>query len=101
MDFNWENIVRSAVRNAGMFNNLHTGGSPYRFIVAELCGVGSTSAMELCERFGVNPHAILPPSDIEHLAAECWKAMSDETRSRDEILVKAWNLIEEAADPKL
>lgn len=69
-DFKWKNIVRSAVRNARLFNNPHVSQSPYWFAVAELCGVGSSSAIELCEMFGMDPHAKMPGVSTEENASD-------------------------------
>lgn len=58
-EFKWKSIVRCAVRNAARLglNSNKVSQSPYWHLVAELCGVGSSSAIELCEMFGVDPHA--------------------------------------------
>lgn len=59
-DFKWKNIVRCAVRNLPRHNSPLTAGRSYWFAVAELCGVGSTSAIELCEMFGIDPDQKMP-----------------------------------------
>jgi hypothetical protein len=58
--FNWEKIVRCVVRNCKWRVNRNLQGCSLWYAVAELCGMGSTSAIELCEHFGIDPHEKIP-----------------------------------------
>jgi hypothetical protein len=94
-EFNWENIVRCVVRNAKRQNTPHTSKSPYWFIVSELCGVGSTSAHELCERFGIDPAEKLPECEFDEVVRLCRAEMDDQTQGPSETCAKMWQHIEE------
>ena len=63
--FNWENIVCSVVKNCKWRVNRDLQGCVLWHAVAELCGCGSTSAIELCEHFGVDPHEKVPEERID------------------------------------
>lgn len=76
-EFKWEAIVRSAVRTAAMFSDEHLSGRPVWFAVAERCGVGSTSAIELCRRFDIDPHRTVPETRFERVARLCEADMED------------------------
>lgn len=60
-EFNWQNIVGSTVRNLPtmLAESPHFRGHRVWFAVAEICGLGSTSACELCKAIGVDPDAIV------------------------------------------
>lgn len=94
-EFNWQNIVHVVVRNAKRFNNERTSKSPYWFIIAEMCGLGSTSARELCMRCGVDPDEKLPESTFDEIARLCMAEMDDETQGPSETMSKMWTHIEE------
>lgn len=67
IEFNWENIVRSAVFNIGRQRKVpHGDKTPYWHWVAELCGLGGASAIELCKRCGMDPHTALPGKPLEY-----------------------------------
>lgn len=51
----YRRIIWSVVRNARWFRRDY-GGVVLWSVIADLCGLGSTSAIELCEEFSVDPH---------------------------------------------
>lgn len=99
MEFSFENIVRCVVRTAHRFNDEHMSGNPVWFAVAERCGVGSTSAIALCRRFGVDPEQIIEKTRWEKVAELCGKEMDDLDQGPSETCCKMWQHIEDNAPP--
>ena len=62
----------------------------------QLFGLGSTSAIELCKRFEIDPHAKMPDSQVQEIARLCDKKMNDETQEASETCLKMWQHIEAA-----
>ncbi len=58
-EFNYQNIVGSVVRNipSRCAENPYFIGHSVWFAVAEICGLGSNAACDLCIENGVDPHA--------------------------------------------
>lgn len=100
MKFNWETMVRCSLRNllrGQCFSTTHTSGSPFWFAVAELFGLGSTSAHELCRLYGIDPNQKMPESELDEVARKCSKEMEDQNQGPSETCCKMWEHIGQAA----
>jgi ribosomal protein S13 len=53
-----DDIIKSALR---FLRATKRGKSPAWAVVRDLCGVGSTSAVQICEEIGIDPHKPYKP----------------------------------------
>jgi hypothetical protein len=95
-EFNFENILRCVVRNASRHVTARWSKHATWGIVADICGVGSTSAIELCKRFDIDPHKKLPEAELCTVARLCGAEFDDGEQSSVETCAKMMCHIEAA-----